>query len=84
MTLDYTTLDYTTLDYTTPMTFVELIVNRPIRRSFRRADATPVVDTLADDSFDDGLIAEASNLTTDLDGFQFDGYMIMKRVKIGG
>ena len=53
------------------MTFVELIVNRPIRRSFRRTDPTPPVDPLADEPFDDVLIAEASNLTTDLDTFHY-------------
>jgi len=54
------------------MTFVEIIVNRPIRRSFRQTDPIPLVDPLADDNpFDDGIVAEAPNLTTDLDTFHY-------------
>lgn len=53
------------------MIFVELIVNRPIRRSFRQ-DAPPPVDPAAlDDPFAEGIMVEEANLTTYLDTFHY-------------
>lgn len=53
------------------MIFVELIVNRPIRRSFRQ-DAPPPADPAAfDDPFSEGITVEEPNLTTYLDTFHY-------------
>lgn len=55
-----------------PMIFVELIVNRPIRRSFRQAEAPPPADPAAfDDPCAEGSAAEETNLTTYLDTFHY-------------
>lgn len=41
------------------MIYVELIVNRPIRRTFRQAEAPPPVDPTDDDPFADGVADNA-------------------------
>ena len=53
------------------MIFVELIVNRPIRRSFRQAEPPPTNPSLDDDPFVEGIITEEANLTTYLDTFHY-------------
>ena len=54
------------------MIFVELIVNRPIRRSFRQADPPPPVDPAADDeALSIGADEQHPNLATYLDTFHY-------------
>jgi len=60
------------MDYSTSMIFVELIVNRPIRRSFRQADPPPPVDPAADDeALSIGADEQHPNLATYLDTFHY-------------
>lgn len=53
------------------MIFVELIINRPIRRSFRQAEPPPMNPSLDDDPFVEGITTEEANLTTYLDTFHY-------------
>jgi|694.fasta_scaffold29442_9 primosomal protein N' (replication factor Y) len=51
------------------MIYVELIVNRPIRRTFRQAEAPPPIDPLDDDPFADSVAASA--VTAHFDTFHY-------------
>ncbi|MCE7986103.1 MAG: primosomal protein N' [Caldilinea sp. CFX5] len=51
------------------MIYVELIVNRPIRRTFRPAEAPPPLDPVADDPFADSAAEQA--VTAHFDTFHY-------------